>query len=82
MGQPPESTKQCWQFAAASRIACCVLVLAERERPLSLTFARELAARAGDLQPDPPPPLGVLAAAEVGHRLLAFLVHVHITGCG
>ena len=24
----------------------------------------------------------MLAAAEVRHRLLAFLVHVHITGCG
>ena len=46
----------------------------------SLTFTCELVSRAGDLHLDPPPPLGVLAAAEVRHRLLAFLVHVHITG--
>ena len=48
----------------------------------SLTFTCELVSRAGDLHLDPPPPLGVLAAAEVRHRLLAFLVHVHITGWG
>ena len=48
---------------------------------ISLTFAGELVSRAGDLHLDPAPPLGVLAAAEVRHRLLAFFVHVHITGC-
>ena len=48
----------------------------------SLTFTGELVSRAGDLHLDPAPPLGVLAAAEVWHRLLAFLVHVHITGWG
>ena len=48
----------------------------------SLTFTGELVSRASDLHLDAPPPLGVLAAAEVRHRLLAFLVHVHITGCG
>ena len=44
-----------------------------------LTFAVELVARALDLEVDPSPPLRVVAAAEVGHGLLALLVHVHIT---
>ena len=44
------------------------------------TFAGELGPGAVDLQLDPAPPLGVLAAAQVRHGLLAFLVNVHITG--
>lgn len=45
------------------------------------TFASELVGRAADLEEDPAAPLRVVAPAQVRHRLLALLVHVHITGC-
>ena len=35
----------------------------------------------GDLQVDPAPPLGVVRAAQVRHRVLACLVDVHLTFC-
>ncbi len=46
-----------------------------------LTLAHELVPCAVDLELYPPPPLGVVAPAQVGDGLLALLVDVHITGC-
>ena len=35
----------------------------------------------GDLQVDPAPPLSMVTPAQARHRLLAFLVDVHLTSC-